>query len=505
MTNEYNDKELEELKKFMSENDNDNDDFDINYEEKEAQRILEQTRKRKLEILEKYKSNDINKSSSNSNNNTNSNNSNKIINNNINDEDNIINQEINNNTNKTIFNMFSNSPTDFIISKDIVVKKGKVATREALLEGENPHLQGNWDDNEGYYKTRIGEIIADRYQTLGIVGKGVFSTVLKCIDISKSKPIDNNNNSSDKTNHQIIVAIKMIRNNDTMRKAAEKEHLILKLLSDRDPDNKKHCVKLIDSFDYRNHIAFIFEYEQMNLREALKKFGKDVGINIAAVRLYAKQLFIALKLLHDLRIVHADIKLDNILCSGDWRQVKLCDFGSAFRLDDTDNDPTPYLVSRFYRAPEIILGLQYDSAIDLWSVCVCLYELFTGHVMFPGRTNNDMLRLTMAMKGKFPNKLLKLHLRSYESLKLDPHFDNDLKFRQQEIDPVSGHVILRLVEIIQPTKDLTSLLRGHKAGADDARLVGALADLLEKGLNLDPSKRLSVSEALKHPFSVMKI
>jgi serine/threonine protein kinase len=67
--------------------------------------------------------------------------------------------------------------------------------------------------------------------------------------------------------------------------------------------------------------SLVFEYQAMNLRETLKRFGKDVGINIGAVRLYAKQLFIALKHLADLRIVHADIKLDNILCSGDLKQV----------------------------------------------------------------------------------------------------------------------------------------------------------------------------------------
>jgi serine/threonine-protein kinase PRP4 len=73
--------------------------------------------------------------------------------------------------------------------------------------------------------------------------------------------------------------------------------------------------------------------------------------------------------------------------------VKIADFGSAFRIHDPDNDPTPYLVSRFYRAPEIVLGLRYDFAIDVWAVGCCLFELYTGRVLFPGKTNNDMLRL----------------------------------------------------------------------------------------------------------------
>jgi serine/threonine-protein kinase PRP4 len=193
--------------------------------------------------------------------------------------------------------------------------------------------------------------VGDQYQTMGIVGKGVFSIVIKCVDL-KVKDGD-------------PVAIKVIRNNDTMRKAAEKERSILSMIKDRDPENRRHCVRLLSHFEFRNHVALVFDYQQMNLRETLKKFGKDVGINIGAVRMYARQLLVALRHLADLKIVHADIKLDNILCSGDLKQVKLCDFGSAFRETDTDNDPTPYLVSRFYRAPEIILGLPCKFLEDV--------------------------------------------------------------------------------------------------------------------------------------------
>ena len=111
------------------------------------------------------------------------------------------------------------------------------------------------------------------------------------------------------------------------------------------------------NFEFRNHVALVFQFQAMNLRETLYKHGKDVGINIGAVRMYARQLLSALRHLEDLKIVHADIKLDNILCSEDLKQVTLCDFGSAFLESDKDIKPTTYIVSRFYRAPEIILGL----------------------------------------------------------------------------------------------------------------------------------------------------
>lgn len=124
--------------------------------------------------------------------------------------------------------------------------------------------------------------------------------------------------------------------------------------------------------------------------------------------------------------------------------------------------------------------------------------------MFPGRTNNEMLRLMMAVKGRFPNKLLKSHQRSYETMNLEPHFDADYRFRQYEVDAVSGKPVLRLVDINLPTRELSTILRGSKAGADDIKLVNQLTDLLENGLMLDPGKRLKVNEGLRHPFFATK-
>ena len=61
----------------------------------------------------------------------------------------------------------------------------------------------------------------------------------------------------------------------------------------------------------------------------------------------------------------------------------------------------------FYRDVIAVLGLPYDYPLDMWSVGCCLYELYTGKMLFPGRNNNDMLRLHIELKGPFPKKLLK--------------------------------------------------------------------------------------------------
>lgn len=89
----------------------------------------------------------------------------------------------------------------------------------------------------------------------------------------------------------------------------------------------------------------------MNMREIIKKYGNGIGLNIKAVRTYSYQILQALKHLKKLNIIHADIKPDNIMVNSSKNQLKLCDFGSACYNDETEI--TPYLVSRFYRAPEI--------------------------------------------------------------------------------------------------------------------------------------------------------
>lgn len=96
-------------------------------------------------------------------------------------------------------------------------------------------------------------------------------------------------------------------------KAGKEELIILKKLVGADPDNKRHCVRFLSSFKYRNHLCLVFESLHMNLREVLKKFGRNIGLKLTAVRTYSKQLFIALKHLRNCGVLHCDIKPDNML------------------------------------------------------------------------------------------------------------------------------------------------------------------------------------------------
>merc|ERR1712025_93907 len=133
---------------------------------------------------------------------------------------------------------------------------------------ENPTLTDNWDDAEGYYRVRIGEVLDTRYQVFGYTGQGVFSNVVRARD-------------SQRQNQEI--AIKIIRNNEIMHKTGLKELEILKRLNDADPEDKFHCLRLYRHFFHKKHLCLAFESLSMNLREVLKKYGKHVGINLMAV------------------------------------------------------------------------------------------------------------------------------------------------------------------------------------------------------------------------------
>jgi serine/threonine-protein kinase PRP4 len=371
------------------------------------------------------------------------------------------------------FDMFSDDVEEVAVAQN----NDEVDEAAAMDRGDN------YDDKEGYFAHRTGDVLNDRYKVLGSYGKGVFSTVLRCQDL-KAGP------------HQPQeVAIKVQRANEMMRRAGEKEIGYLQRLADGDPDNKRHCIQMLGSFDHEDHLCMVFEAMHQNLRQALRQHGHKRGIQLSAVQIYARQLFIGLRYMERLNIMHADLKPDNIVVNDKYNLLKVCDFGSAANGDD--NEITPYLVSRFYRAPEIMLGLHYGCPVDMWAAGCTLYELYTGKIMFQGVSNNQMLKLIQEIKGKMPHKLIRKGFFS------ELHFDPDNDFVYKEKDKVSGREIVRTIKFEQRAtvgKDLRTLLMPSKLPESEARKVMQLADLLEKTLMLDPSKRLTPSQALKHPF-----
>ncbi|EJD48800.1 kinase-like protein [Auricularia subglabra TFB-10046 SS5] len=322
-------------------------------------------------------------------------------------------------------------------------------------------------DPEGYYTVRLGESLdSGRYDVFSVVGKGMFSNVVRARDTAEGER---------------EVAIKIIRAQETMYKAGMKEVATLMRIRQADPDDKRHFIRLERTFEHRGHLCLVFESLNMNLREVVKRFGKDVGLSLGAVRAYANQLFVALAQLRKLNLMHADLKPDNILVSENKALLKVCDLGSAADASEGGSEVTPYLVSRFYRAPEIILGMPYDCAIDVWSAGCTLYELYTGKILFPGRSNAHMLLLMAELKGRFNTKLIR------KARFADTYFDELGAFVHPDAKTVNALKV----------RDMRARLLG---GGNEEKGLDQFVDLLEKCLMLDPSRRITPREVLAHGF-----
>lgn len=335
-------------------------------------------------------------------------------------------------------------------------------------------------DKAGYYHVNPGETLNERFKVITEIGRGVFSCVLGCVDLQRASK---------------AVAIKVIKNNETMRKAAEKEVSILQQLAKDDPNAKKHCVSMLDFFEHREHTCMVFERYEMDLRQCLKKFGRGVGIKLEALRIYGAQMLAALAQMRRLGIVHADIKPDNVLVTSDKRKIVIADFGSAGDIEECEI--TPYLVSRYYRAPEISIGHEYGCAIDVWAVACTVCEMYTGRFLFDGESNNHMLKLIQEVRGGLSHKMIR------QSKLSAGHFDTDYTFLAQPIKKSKDKKVRKL-KFDTPTRDLFAILcppeSVRRMTASEISLVQLFRDLLVRMLTLDPSKRPVPEDLLGHAF-----
>jgi len=349
-------------------------------------------------------------------------------------------------------------------------------------------LHDNWDTPDGFYKTIVGELIDDRYVVKAALGKGVFATVIRAQDTETSK----------------LVAIKIVRNNEAMRKAGTKEIEILQTLAQADPEDNYHVVRMHRHFTHKNHLCMVFENLNANLRDLVKSFGRKTGLELQVVKSYAVQMFKALVLLRKCEILHADLKPDNILNdTGTGKKIKIADLGSATAA--SDNEITPYLASRFYRAPEVMLGIPPQYPIDMWAIGCTLFELYTDTILFVGKSNNEMLKAIQECRGKLSKKVIR---RGTDALKY-AHFDMNLElFGSVERSGIPPKDTVRWINFgSQPAsgRDIkTRLLRAaNKKGTTNQQQLKELsdfADLLEKCLRLDPDERLTPRQALTHRF-----
>ncbi|XP_032296184.1 serine/threonine-protein kinase minibrain isoform X3 [Drosophila virilis] len=252
-----------------------------------------------------------------------------------------------------------------------------------------------YDDDNHDYIIKNGEKFLDRYEIDSLIGKGSFGQVVKAYDHEE----------------QCHVAIKIIKNKKPFLNQAQIEVKLLEMMNRADAENKYYIVKLKRHFMWRNHLCLVFELLSYNLYDLLRNTNFR-GVSLNLTRKFAQQLCTALLFLStpELNIIHCDLKPENILlCNPKRSAIKIVDFGSSCQLGQRSRRLSQiyqYIQSRFYRSPEVLLGIQYDLAIDMWSLGCILVEMHTGEPLFSGCNEFDQMNKIVEVLGMPPKYLL---------------------------------------------------------------------------------------------------
>mmetsp|Transcript_24520 Transcript_24520/g.36071 ORF Transcript_24520/g.36071 Transcript_24520/m.36071 type:complete len:1122 (-) Transcript_24520:233-3598(-) len=437
-----------------------------------------------------------------------------------------------------------------------------------LTQPSEPCATNSHDNVEGNLICRVRDKIesdTSSYTVLDLLGTGTFGQVFRC---QMSTTGD-------------IVAVKVVKGKTAYRNQGLLEVKIAKQLNtEGDPDDSKHIVRILDSFEYCGHVCIVFELLGSSLLDILTQ-NQFRGLPLNAVQKFARQILAALVVLEDSKIIHCDLKPENILLYnrnkqqrshskteasststditnsrqdsdnvsngktndmgkgkdqqgpsmeistgvGLWSDVKVIDFGSACFEGRTMYS---YIQSRFYRSPEVLLGVPYNGAIDMWSLgCVCA-EMFLGLPLFPGVSQHNQLTRIVDMLGAIPDYLIQngkngtkffttspsvpadrawnpyssqsqttrpthtYRLKTAEEYALEnnttvPTFRRYLKYN------VLSDVILKC-----PLSRKSRLTEQQKREEINKRK--CFLDFLQGLLKLDPWQRLTAKQAVEHPF-----
>ncbi|KAM6903468.1 mitogen-activated protein kinase 15 isoform 1-T2 [Lycodopsis pacificus] len=304
--------------------------------------------------------------------------------------------------------------------------------------------------------TNVSEVedhISLKYDIKKRLGKGAYGIVWKAVDRQTGE----------------IVAVKKIF--DAFRNRTDAQRTFREIMFLQEFGDHPNIVRLLDVVRAQNDkdIYLIFEYMDTDLHAVIKKgtLLKDIH-----KRYVMYQLLKAIKYLHSGNVIHRDQKPSNVLLDTDC-VVKLCDFGLARSLNQIQEDSgnpalTEYVATRWYRAPEILLGsTRYTKGVDMWSLGCILGEMLLGKALFPGTsTINQIEKIMSAIPHPSPEDILAIK------------------------SEYGSSVIQKM--LLKPQVPLEDLLQ--PSVSPDA------LDLLRGLLVFNPDKRLTAEQALQHPY-----
>ena len=289
----------------------------------------------------------------------------------------------------------------------------------------------------------------NKYQIIKVIGDGTYGQVYEGIN--------------KETNMK--VAIKKLKNKVSSWEDCllQNEVRFLRKL------NHENVVKLLEVIrEQNNDVSYIFEYCDCNLFQFIENHRKQkMFISEMKIRNIIYQIVCGVKYLHSCNIMHRDLKPENILMILNNNLVKIADFGTAKEIPEYKNNSlTDYVCTRWYRAPECTLkSNNYNEKIDVWAIGCIMAELYTLKPLFPGIDEFDQL-----------NKILKIMGT--------PEYS----------EWPEGYALVQKLNLRLPNYNKSNLKQYVFNANDDA------IDFLEFIFQLNPDKRPSCNELLKHPY-----
>jgi len=299
----------------------------------------------------------------------------------------------------------------------------------------------------------IDRHVLRKYEIVQKLGRGAYGIVWKAID---------------KKTREVVALKKCF---DAFQNATDAQRTFREIMFLQELNGHENIVRLLNVLkaDNDQDIYLICDYMESDLHAViraniLEEIHKQYIIY---------QLLKSIKYMHSGQMLHRDIKPSNLLLNSDC-QVKVCDFGlarSVVQQNDNSQNPvlTDYVATRWYRAPEILLGsTSYTKGVDLWSVGCILGELLSGKPIFPGTSTMNQLDRIMEVTGR-PSP--------------------------EDIEAIKSPFAATMLESL-PVSRPRPLNEMFPSATSEA------LDLLRICMQFNPNKRPSAKEALRHPYVV---
>ena len=373
--------------------------------------------------------------------------------------------------------------------------------KKSLTYPDKGVKNNNLDNEENNLIVHVDDVI-NNYHIVDLLGQGISGRVYEVY-----KNIDTKNR----------YALKIIKNKKIYRNQSLIELKFVTTLNKysllNNPNNS-HIISIFDYFFYQEHLCIIFELLNENLYQLLQHNYLQ-GISLNSINFILKQILEAVEQVHRMGIIHCDIKPENILLKININKnksdicVKLTDFGSACMK----NNPIFSVVqSLFYRAPEVILGIPYSQAIDIWSIGLVAIELFLGRPLLPGYSDYDQLLKITKIIGKIPDLMFMRNGKKIFNFYKFNKETNSYILREPKIGEIyddKGNIYNNDFKIpfnISCLDDILTMKRDSKIkgvemnNSQNSTELISFIHFLKCMLSILPEKRWTASQLLKHPF-----